>query len=419
MLDTDTRLSRARVQLCLKQPYLASALMRFPLVEASSAVESIATDGYHFFWNREYVESITDQQLRGALAHVLMHILTQSVGRCQGRRMDLWAQATDYAINPLLAAFGFQLPHDYQSDPRFLNLTSEEVYDVLLAEAQTKEKESNGSNPPSHGSDHQACNYTQHPTKNGVERPGEIPSLTQDLIDPSSYLGMRCRAFTPNAPDQEEVRDTAEAMMLETQSKLEEAGKLPRQFAQLFKASKKALIDWQTLLADWLYDKVRDDWSTWPPSKKHIARGLYLPSVGQPAPIRLAMLIDTSGSMTDNMLHRIFGEVRAFRDTFPTAFTIIQADVDVARVDDYGPYDDFDERSIKLCGRGGTDFRSSYKWVEAHLAHEPVAIIHATDGWGAFPRRCDHPVIFLIPKEVAKYSPKFDQFPKWGQKVVI
>ncbi|EJW93068.1 hypothetical protein EVA_18826, partial [gut metagenome] len=30
MLDTDTRLSRARVQLCLKQPYLASALMRFP-----------------------------------------------------------------------------------------------------------------------------------------------------------------------------------------------------------------------------------------------------------------------------------------------------------------------------------------------------------------------------------------------------
>ena len=71
MLDTDTRLQRARVQLCLKQPYLASALMRFPLVE-TSVVKDIATDGYHFFWNRTYVESINDQQLRGALAHVLI-----------------------------------------------------------------------------------------------------------------------------------------------------------------------------------------------------------------------------------------------------------------------------------------------------------------------------------------------------------
>ena len=51
MLDTDTRLRRARVQLCLKQPYLASALMRFPLVEASSVVEAIATDELtDFFW---------------------------------------------------------------------------------------------------------------------------------------------------------------------------------------------------------------------------------------------------------------------------------------------------------------------------------------------------------------------------------
>ena len=70
---------------------------------------------------------------------------------------------------------------------------------------------------------------------------------------------------------------------------------------------------------------------------------------------------------------------------------------------------------MKIHGRGGTEFISSYNWIEEHFDSEPVAIIHATDGWGKFPRFCRDPVVFLIPKEVEERS-DLRQFPEWAEK---
>ena len=201
-------------------------------------------------------------------------------------------------------------------------------------------------------------------------------------------------------PDEQEVDEAVEATRLETLKALRSAGITGGSLESLLQGSKISRIDWRTLLAEWMYDRIRDDWSTWPPSKKHICRGLYLPSPGRPAPIKLVMFVDTSGSMSDESLERIFGEIRTFRETFPTPFVIIQADAGIQSVDEYDAYEDFNFEKVKIHGRGGTEFISGYNWIEEHFDSEPVAIIHATDGWGKFPRFCRDPVVFLIPKEV-------------------
>ena len=130
------------------------------------------------------------------------------------------------------------------------------------------------------------------------------------------------------------------------------------------------------------------------------------------------MFVDTSGSMSDESLERIFGEIRTFRETFPTPFVIIQADAGIQSVDEYDAYEDFNFEKVKIHGRGGTEFISSYNWIEEHFDSEPVAIIHATDGWGKFPRFCRDPVVFLIPKEVEERS-DLRQFPEWGRKIIL
>ncbi len=89
VLDTQTRMTRARIQLCLRKPYLSSALMRFPLQQADGIISTLATDGYRIYWNESFVKTLSDAELRGVLAHELMHILTQSVGRRQSRDQDL------------------------------------------------------------------------------------------------------------------------------------------------------------------------------------------------------------------------------------------------------------------------------------------------------------------------------------------
>ena len=219
-------------------------------------------------------------------------------------------------------------------------------------------------------------------------------------------------------PDEQEVDEAVEAPRLETLKALRSAGITGGSLESLLQGSKISRIDWRTLLAEWMYDRIRDDWSTWPPSKKHICRGLYLPSPGRPAPIKLVMFVDTSGSMSDESLERIFGEIRTFRETFPTPFVIIQADAGIQSVDEYDAYEDFNFEKVKIHGRGGTEFISGYNWIEEHFDSEPVAIIHATDGWGKFPRFCRDPVVFLIPKEVEERS-DLRQFPEWGRKIIL
>ena len=40
-ISTQTRITRARIQLCMRKPYLSTALMRFPLVQADGIIETI------------------------------------------------------------------------------------------------------------------------------------------------------------------------------------------------------------------------------------------------------------------------------------------------------------------------------------------------------------------------------------------
>ena len=109
-ISTQTRITRARIQLCMRKPYLSTALMRFPLVQADGIIETICTDGYHIFWSESFIDSLTDAELRGVLAHELMHVITQSADRRQERDKHLWNLATDYAINQVLVSCGFRLP---------------------------------------------------------------------------------------------------------------------------------------------------------------------------------------------------------------------------------------------------------------------------------------------------------------------
>lgn len=405
VLDTQTRMTRARIQLCLRKPYLSSALMRFPLQQADGIVSTLATDGYRIYWNESFVKTLSDAELRGVLAHELMHILTQSVGRRQSRDQDLWNMATDYAINLVLVDFGFTIPKDGLVCKDYEGMSAEQIYELLAKKA----KRSKGRQIASGGA-----------SGSDAADAGVVPDVGHDLVDPNSHEASRLRALSDGpVPDAQEVAEAASAGLHETMQALKATGSVPGSFQAIAAASQSSLIDWRTLLADWMYDRVRDDWSAWPPSKKHIARGLYLPSVGAPAPIRLVMFVDTSGSMSDASLKRIFGEIRSFRETFPTPFSIVQADVGVRRVDEYDAYEDFDFEKIRISGRGGTEFVSGYKWIDERFDAEPVAVIHATDGWGNFPKFCPHPVVFLVPREAAAFDSSLSHFPNWGRRIVI
>lgn len=393
----DERLMKARITLCLTAPYLAGALMQLPISEAPSFISTFATDGFRIYYNRTYAASLTDSEIRGVLCHELLHVLTESRARRNGRDPRLWNVACDYAINAMLLAMGFHLPAGALYKNEFIPLAAEEIYELLKKEP---------------GSPLPRLSMPIVPSRNL----GALPeSLRDDVIADYSALSAGLSPDDKTGPVDEESR----RILLKSPKKtfLENARKIgifPSALLKKIAMSDTSVVDWRALLQHWLTDRLKSDWSLFPPSKKALWQGLLLPSVGTPVPSRLVFAVDTSGSMTDGELSQIYTEIRAFRETFPTPLVVVQCDDDIQSVKEYEAFEDFEDPTlVDVYGRGGTDFRPIFKWIDENESGSPSILIHATDGYGIFPKICSVPVLWLLTQDHAS------NLPDWGEQFVI
>jgi predicted metal-dependent peptidase len=373
--DSHDRLLKARIGLAIRQPFLASALMRLPFyaINSVSWCPTMATDGYRIYFNPEWVSHLKDIEIRGVLAHELMHVIFSHSSRKASRDADKWNKACDYAINLFLLEQGFRLPAGGLVDGSFVGLPAEKIYDLIQSEKIGTKKMRGPSSVDS--------------TEDG---PGTLADAGSDLLDPSDPRLSGTKDASD--PDNEQLVDLIEDLRSDATTKLQ--GNSSAWFKSECDSANGAKIDWRALLRSWLHDRIRNDWSLWPPSKKHIHRGLILPSVGVEAPGHLVFAVDTSGSMSDSELALIYAEVRNFRETFPCRLTILQADTNIKSIVEYGEMDgtEIPDR-VSVHGRGGTDFRPVFDWMNNQYSGQGSALLFATDGYGTFP---NHPPPFPV-----------------------
>lgn len=302
----DERLMKARISLCLTAPYIAGALMQLPISEGPSFIPTFATDGFRIYYNREFAASLSDSEIRGVLCHELLHVLTESRARRNGRDPRLWNVACDYAINAMLLAMGFHLPAGALYKNEFIPLAAEEIYELLKKEP---------------GSPLPRLSMPIVPSRNL----GALPkSLRDDVIADCSALSA---GLSPDDKtglvDEESRRILLRSLKKAFLENARKAGIFPSPLLEKIVMSDTSVVDWRALLQHWLTDRLKSDWSLFPPSKKALWQGLLHPSVGTPVPSRLVFAVDTSGSMTDDELSQIYAEIRAFRDTFPSPLVIL------------------------------------------------------------------------------------------------
>jgi predicted metal-dependent peptidase len=119
------------------------------------------------------------------------------------------------------------------------------------------------------------------------------------------------------------------------------------------------------------------------------------------APGHVFFAIDTSGSMTKELLSAAFSEIRSFRETHPAKLTLLQADDKIRATEEYEPFDGTDLPEIfTVRGRGGTDFRPVFKYAAEQAASLVCLLIYVTDGYGVFPEEePPFPVLWLVTKQ--------------------
>lgn len=120
-LTVEEKLSRARTQLLLNQPFFGTLCLRLKL-EAVSNFPTMATDGRRLVYSPTFVDQLTSAELEGVLAHEVMHCALAHHCRRGERNAALWNQAADYAINPLLIRNGITLPSGALVDAAFTDL---------------------------------------------------------------------------------------------------------------------------------------------------------------------------------------------------------------------------------------------------------------------------------------------------------
>ena len=409
-LTIEQKLSRARTQLLLNQPFFGTLCLRLKLVPKPN-FPTMATDGQRLAYNPAFVEKLTAAELEGVLAHEVMHCALAHHCRRGDRDAQLWNQAADYAVNPILNGNGITLPKDALIDPTFTDLAAEEIYARLLKQGQDSPEAESPQQPsaqsatsgvggngagqaPQTGSEE-----TQSPQQQSQQQQPELVGLS----DP--YLPARPGGFgevldAVDGDGQPASQAELSRQMHEWAINAEQAlcsakacGREPGGVERPLKQARQSENDWRTILRDFISATNPSDYRWSPPIRRFVSSGLYLPSVERTGVGNIVIVVDTSGSIGTEELAQFAGEINAItNDVQPESIRVIYCDAAVQAAEEFGAAE-----PIKLSprGGGGTDFVPPFRWVEENGV-EPKCLVYLTDlCCNSFPEPPDYPVLWV------------------------
>ena len=103
----ELKISKARIQLLLTQPFFGSLLLYLEPVmrkPEEMTIPTMATDGTHLFYCEDFVMSLPGDQLQTVMIHEVCHIALCHLSRVGGRTPMRWNWAADFAANDLIAS---------------------------------------------------------------------------------------------------------------------------------------------------------------------------------------------------------------------------------------------------------------------------------------------------------------------------
>lgn len=199
-------------------------------------------------------------------------------------------------------------------------------------------------------------------------------------------------------------------------------GSVPAGYARWAKEILEPVVDWRRELSSLVrrtFAQVAGlrDYTYRRPSRRQTAMnqqksGIILPAMRQPNPPRVSIVIDTSGSMSDEMLAWALSETQGVLRSLGSSGRSVRviscdAKAETTRVTRIS--------QVELKGGGGTDMRVGIE--EAMKASEkPDAVVVLTDGYTPWP---DEPLkgatlIVALTDEAAANA-----VPEWARKVVV
>ncbi|WP_427308740.1 vWA domain-containing protein [Cupriavidus sp. H39] len=382
------RIVKQRAALVLSQPFFGALALRLAIVEDATC-ESMWVDGVSLGYNPAYLDKLDDLELRGVLAHEVLHVANGHCWRMGAREQHRWNRACDYAVNPLVLNAQFKLPQGVLLDGRYLGKSAEEIYAMLRQEESSQQPE---------------------PSAGGAA--GAAPQPSDGEPSPPEPNGCgEVRQYT--GADKPAVESEWRVAVSQAAKAAKMRGALPGDLQHLVEAALRPSVDWRAVLHRFAAEAAHADYTWKAPNRRYAHLGLYLPSLHSEAVGDAVFVRDSSGSVFDETQRQFAAEIIAVHQQLqPARLIVIDCDTRVTQVQVFDRDDVLDLAPLK--GGGGTSFRPPFAWLEQE-GIAPAFLVYLTDLYGEFPPAAPaYPVLWASVTPLDRIAP-----PRFGECVEV
>jgi predicted metal-dependent peptidase len=372
-------ITKARSSLVLTAPFFASLALKMKLIEDSTC-KTMWTDGVAMGYNPKFVESLPLEQVKGLICHEVMHVACNHNTRRGQRDHEKWNMACDYAVDPIVKEAGFIQPWE-SIDPKYHNWEAERIYNDLFQDHNDNSPQYSAGQNHNNQDNEYPCGY------------GEVRDL------PGKNGGKASKAEKRQVEQEQKVAVQQALQVTKSQ------GALPESLERLINEITEPKVPWREVLARFLTENARNDYSWQRPNPRFIQQGLYLPELKNPELGLVALLVDTSGSISQQDLNDFASEILGILAVYKTELMVIYVDAAVQGFDVISSDDT--ELNLELKGGGGTDYRPGFTWLQ-EAGHQPTAVVYMTDGYcRSFPDEPDFPTLWALTQKTSYFKPSF------------
>jgi len=394
------RLVSARIGLLLRHSFFGNLATRLKLTNADEWCSTAATDGLKFYYNSRFIMMLRPKEVEFLVAHEVLHVVYDHMGRRGTRDPQIFNIANDYAVNADLkrhkvGEFIKTVPCLYEA--KYDGKASEEIYDDLMKNVQKISIDDLVDQMIDDHMDGDGNDGDGNGDGDGdKEGKGKRPKMTDE--------------------ERERVRQEVKQAILNAASSAE-AGSLPKGVERLIKQVTDPVMPWRELIQTNLTSAIRTDFSWMRPSRRGWHMEAIMPGMTPGEEIDVTVAIDMSGSISNKQAQAFLGEIGGMME----AFDGYRVHVFCFDTEIYNPADFSSENldtidGYEPAGGGGTDFDAIFKYLKEN-AIEPKRLIVFTDGypcgsWGDA-NYCDTTWIIHGDKDP---NPPFGQFALYDEK---
>ena len=371
-VEIEDMLIKARVDMLMNAPFFGSLATRLKLIDATEWCPTAATDGRHFYYNRDFSAALHEDEIIWLMGHEILHCVYDhmDITRRGGRIPQLWNLANDYVINLELeiARIGKRIRKeiiDVCFDHKYQSKTSEEVYDDIYQEMDEQGRI-------------QKVSFDMHLERDSDADDEGAGTSEEDSNGKTGPIPM-------TAEEKQQIQQEFKSATIQA-AKAAGASNVPGGVKRMLDTLLNPQLDWRTLLAMQIQSVIKNDYTFRTQSRKGADSGFWLPGMDYDTTIDVAIALDMSGSIFDSMARDFLSEVKGIMDQYTNykihlfCFDTAVHNPQVFTESNMEEFMDYD-----LAGGGGTCFDCCYNYLKDE-GIVPKKFIMFTDGypWGSW-----------------------------------